>query len=200
MAVRWIRSPPGGARIYTYEIPVGSAGTYWYHPHAHQTTALQVARGLAAPLIVRGGDDPLSMLPEVTLFISGVRLDGAGQVSPMSPVDAMVGRQGEALLVNGKRLPVHNVRPGATQRWRILNATSAHYLRLSLEGHTLTLVGTDGGLLAAPQPGQCRDPGRAGAAGRSRRPRERHSERPLPSPGPAARHGLHGLRCYSTTT
>jgi bilirubin oxidase len=66
----------------------------------------------------------------------------------------MVGRQGEARLVNGKRLPVHNVRAGATQRWRILNATSAHYLRLSLEGHSLTLVGTDGGLLAAPQPGQ----------------------------------------------
>jgi bilirubin oxidase len=143
----------GGARVYAYDVPAGSAGTYWYHPHAHQTTALQVARGLAAPLIVRSSDDPLSPLPDVTLFVSGVRLDAAGQVSPMSPVDAMVGRQGEVLLVNGKRLPVHNLRPGTTQRWRILNATSAHYLRLSLEGHSLILVGTDGGLLAAPQPG-----------------------------------------------
>jgi len=146
--------PAGDTRAYTYDIPAGTAGTYWYHPHAHQTTALQVARGLAAPLIVRSSDDPLAMLPDVTLFVSGVRLDAAGQVSPMSPVDAMVGRQGETLLVNGKRLPVHNVRPGTTQRWRVLNATSAHYLRLSLEGHSLTLVGTDGGLLSAPQPGQ----------------------------------------------
>ena len=144
---------PGGTRTYTYDVPVGSAGTYWYHPHAHQTTALQVARGLAAPLIVRSADDPLAMLPDVTLFVTGVRLDAAGQVSPMSPVDAMIGRQGEVLLVNGKRLPVHNVRPGTTQRWRILNATSAHYLRLALESHSLTLVGTDGGLLAGPQPG-----------------------------------------------
>jgi len=42
------------------------------------------------------------------------------------------------------------VLPGATQRWRILNATSGRYLRLSLDGHTFTLVGTDGGLIAAP--------------------------------------------------
>jgi bilirubin oxidase len=145
---------PGGARNYTFDVPVGSAGTYWYHPHAHQTTALQVARGLAAPLIVRSADDPLAMLPDITLFVTGVRLDAAGQVSPMSPVDAMVGRQSELLLVNGKRVPIHTVRPGSTQRWRILNATSARYLRLALEGHSLTLVGTDGGLLAAPQPGQ----------------------------------------------
>jgi bilirubin oxidase len=145
--------PAGTSRTYSYDVPAGSAGTYWYHPHAHQTTALQVARGLAGPLIVRSSDDPLAVLPEVTLFVSGVRLDAAGQVSPMSAVDAMVGRQDEVLLVNGKRLPVHSVRPGTTQRWRILNATSAHYLRLVLEGHSLMLVGTDGGLLAAPQPG-----------------------------------------------
>jgi suppressor of ftsI len=145
--------PAGSTRMYSYDVPVGSAGTYWYHPHAHQTTALQVAQGLAAPLIIRSGDDPLAMLPEVTLFVSGVRLDATGQVSPGSAIDAMVGRQGETLLVNGKRVPVHSVRPGTTQRWRILNATSAHYLRLALEGHSLALVGTDGGLLAAPQPG-----------------------------------------------
>jgi FtsP/CotA-like multicopper oxidase with cupredoxin domain len=52
--------------------------------------------------------------------------------------------------VNGGRLPVHTVRPGTTQRWRILNATSARFFRIALDGHTLTLVGTDGGLLAAP--------------------------------------------------
>jgi bilirubin oxidase len=65
-------------------------------------------------------------------------------------MDLMVGRQGEQLLVNGGRVPVHAMRPGATERWRILNATSARYLRLSLDGHSFTLVGTDGGLLAAP--------------------------------------------------
>jgi suppressor of ftsI len=112
-----------------------------------------VAHGLAAPLIVRADVDPLSHLPDVTLFVSGLRLDANTQISANTPMDWTLGRQGETLLVNGGRMPVHTVRPGTTQRWRILNATSARYLRIALEGHALTLVGTDGGLLAAPLAG-----------------------------------------------
>jgi bilirubin oxidase len=141
---------PGASRIYEFTLPAGSAGTYWYHPHAHGLTAEQVARGLAAPFIVRAADDPLASLPEVTLFVTGLRMDGNAQVGVASPMDFMFGGQGGMLLVNGGRLPVHTVRPGATQRWRILNATSGRYLRLALDGHSFTLVGTDGGLLAAP--------------------------------------------------
>jgi suppressor of ftsI len=144
---------PGTSRIYEFDVPAGTAGTYWYHPHAHQTVAEQVAHGLAGPLIVRDDDDPLAHIPEVTMFVSGLRLDGNAQISANSPMDQMLGRQGETLLVNGGRLPVHTVQPGTTQRWRILNATSARYFRIALEGHTLTLVGTDGGLLAAPVTG-----------------------------------------------
>lgn len=141
---------PGATRTYEFDIPAGTAGTYWYHPHAHGTTAEQVARGLAAPFIVRAAGDPLAHLPEVTMLVTGLRLDANAQVSASGPMDFAVGRQGEQLLVNGGRLPVHAMRPGTTERWRILNATSARYLRLALDGHALTLVGTDGGLLAAP--------------------------------------------------
>jgi bilirubin oxidase len=141
---------PGATRVYEFDIPAGTAGTYWYHPHAHGTTAEQVSLGLAAPFIVRAAVDPLASLPEVTLLVTGIRLDGNAQISANGPMDFTLGRQDGQLLVNGGRLPVHAVRPGATQRWRILNATSARYLRLSLDGHALTLVGTDGGLLAAP--------------------------------------------------
>jgi bilirubin oxidase len=142
--------PAGSRRIYEFDLPFGSAGTYWYHPHPHLQTAAQVARGLAAPLIVRAADDPLAHIPEVTLFITGLRLDSNAEISADNAVDWSVGRQNELLLVNGGLLPVHTVRPGATQRWRILNATASRVFRLALEGHTLTLVGTDGGLLAAP--------------------------------------------------
>jgi bilirubin oxidase len=141
---------PGASHIYEFDVPFGTAGTYWYHPHAHRAVAEQVARGLGAPLIVRADDDPLAHIPEVTMFVSGLRLDRNAQISPDNPMDWMLGRQGESLLVNGGRRPVHSVQPGTTQRWRILNATSARYFRVALEGHTLTLVGTDGGLLAAP--------------------------------------------------
>ena len=43
--------------------------------------------------------------------------------------------------------------PGATERWRIINATADRYLRLGLDGHRFTVVGTDGGLLGQPLPG-----------------------------------------------
>jgi bilirubin oxidase len=142
--------PPGATRAYEFDVPRGAAGTYWYHPHAHGTTAEQVSRGLAAPFLVRAAADPLAHIPEVTLMVTGLRLDSAGQVSPNGPADVALGRQGEQLLVNGALAPVHAMRPGTTERWRILNATSARYLRLSLDGHAFTLVGTDGGLLAAP--------------------------------------------------
>jgi suppressor of ftsI len=142
--------PAGASRVYEFDLPTGSAGTYWYHPHPHLNTAEQVARGLAGPLIIRAGDDPLAHVPEITLFITGVRLDANAEISADNAIDWTVGRQNELLLVNGGHRPIHTVRPGATQRWRILNATASRHFRLALEGHELTLVGTDGGLLGAP--------------------------------------------------
>lgn len=142
----------GATHVYDFVLPKGSAGTYWYHPHPHNTTAEQVANGLAAPLIIRADDDPLAHVEEQCLLVSGVRLGADGQVAPHTGLDWSAGRQGEALLVNGARIPRHTVRPGATQRWRIVNATASRHFRIALEGHTFTLVGTDGGLLGAPVP------------------------------------------------
>ena len=136
---------------------MGSAGTYWYHPHAHQTTTLQVGHGLAAPLIVRSADDPLGILPEATLMITSLTLDQNGRViagSPAMPGMGMMMTTGAGeLLVNGQKVPVHATTPGATERWRIINATPDRYLRLALDGHRFAVVGTDGGLLGQPLPG-----------------------------------------------
>src|SRR3989338_1844622 len=44
---------------YEYNIPPDHpAGTFWYHPHKHGSTALQVASGMAGALIVRGTRTP----------------------------------------------------------------------------------------------------------------------------------------------
>lgn len=46
---------PGVSFQYEYNIPVDHpAGTFWYHPHLHGSTALQVSSGMAGPLIIRG--------------------------------------------------------------------------------------------------------------------------------------------------
>jgi bilirubin oxidase len=145
---------PGASRLYEFTLPVGSAGTYWYHPHPHELTAEQVFRGMAGLLIVRPRIDPVpAAIEEKLLVISDLRLAVDGTIPANTPMDWQNGREGNYVLVNGQYQPVLEINPGQSQRWRILNATNARYLRLALTGHTMTLIGTDGGLLRSPVPG-----------------------------------------------
>ncbi len=144
---------PGAQRIYKFTLPKGCAGTYWYHPHPHGFTAEQVYRGLAGTFIVRAKDDPLQQVPERLLVCSDLKLSGDGRIAANDANDEMDGREGQFALVNGQHQPVLQFAPGGRERWRIWNVNSARYLRLSLPGATLTLVGTDGGLLEKPVSG-----------------------------------------------
>ena len=44
---------PGQSLTYTFKLPQGCAGTYWYHTHAHELSAEQAFRGLAGTFIVK---------------------------------------------------------------------------------------------------------------------------------------------------
>lgn len=55
----FVRINPGVAFEYEYNIPADHpAGTYWYHPHLHGATAIQVASGMGGALIIRGSRLP----------------------------------------------------------------------------------------------------------------------------------------------
>ncbi|WP_374350692.1 multicopper oxidase family protein [Chitinimonas sp.] len=149
----WDLVKPGGKRTYRFRLPEGSAGTYWYHPHPHHYTAEQAFRGLAGPLVVRSRHDPLAGVPERLLVISDLKLDEYAAIAPSDANDVMNGREGQFALVNAQRQPRLAFHGGGRERWRVWNACSARYLRLTLPGSALTLVGTDGGLLEAPQAG-----------------------------------------------
>lgn len=141
--------PAGGERLYRFSLPVGSAGTYWYHPHPHGDTSEQVYRGLAGLFIVRAKNDVLAHLPEQHLVISDLRLASDASIPDNNMNDWMNGREGQFALVNGQREPVITV--GEAQRWRIWNACSARYLRLAIPGRKIILAGSDGGLLERAQ-------------------------------------------------
>ncbi|MDO9321599.1 MAG: multicopper oxidase family protein, partial [Pseudomonas sp.] len=141
--------PPGGERTYSFNLPKGSAGTYWYHPHPHGHTAEQVFRGLAGAFIVRAADDPLADLPERHLLISDLKLNADGSIPDNDGNDWMNGREGQFVLINGQHQP--NIQLNGPERWRIWNACSARYLKLNLGGQSFSLVGTDGGLIEQPQ-------------------------------------------------
>jgi FtsP/CotA-like multicopper oxidase with cupredoxin domain len=149
--------PPGGTRDYVFTLLPGSAGTYWYHPHPHHRTGLQVARGLYGALIVRAPDDPLRGIPERLLVLADNRfaedgsLDLHDRSTPRGRVDFENGREGDVLFVNGEVMPELRIGAGEVQRWRVLNASAGRYYRLSLEGHAFLHVGSDGGLFERPR-------------------------------------------------
>lgn len=145
----------GGAdRFYEFTLPPVSAGSYWYHPHPHQHTAEQVARGLAGAFIVRPRVDPLPAgLEDHVLMFTDLRIDATGRMTGWTVDDMMNGRMGDHVLVNGRRNPSLVSAPGTTLRLRLFNATNARYLRLAPDGLPMTLIGSDGGVLGAPLPG-----------------------------------------------
>jgi bilirubin oxidase len=144
----------GADRIYSFDLPEGSAGPYWYHPHPHDKTAGQVYRGLAGAFLVKPKVDPIpAAYGDTVLFFTDLRLAADGTMPENTMVDVMNGRVGDHVLVNGQKKPVLSVPAGTRRRFRLFNATNARFLHLSFGDAPMTIIGTDGGLLEAPVPG-----------------------------------------------
>ena len=137
---------PGATFEYRFTPP--DAGTFWYHPHMHET--VQVESGLYGALIVRGPDEP-RLDAERVLILDDLKLDRSGQLARFGGwKERHEGRLGDARLVNGRVEPELEIAAGHIERWRLVNAASSRYVLLSLEGRPFTILGTDGGLLSAP--------------------------------------------------
>jgi FtsP/CotA-like multicopper oxidase with cupredoxin domain len=138
--------PPGETFTYRFRLP--DAGTFWYHPHSNET--VQMEKGLYGALIVRGNDEPV-LDGERVLVLDDLKLDKKGRIAKFGGfVERHDGREGDVRLVNGKAEPELTIAVGQIERWRIVNASSARYVRLSLGGTPFRILGTDGGLLEAP--------------------------------------------------
>jgi len=128
---------PGQQDLREFTLPVGSAGTAWYHPHAHGDVERQLLAGLAGAVVVAGPVDDLPGLVEADDQL------------------VMLTRVGRDLVVNGARHPLLTA-SGSRVRLRLLNATAADVLRLAvLDGAgavELQQLASDGGLLTRPTP------------------------------------------------
>ena len=134
---------PGEAFHYDYKIPDNHpAGTFWYHPHHHGLVADQVFGGLYGAIVI-GEPDPPQVSADRVLVISDITLDRAGAVQPATVMQRITGREGDLVLVNGQANPHLTAQPGTRERWRIVNACVARYLRLRLDGQHLYLLGID---------------------------------------------------------
>ncbi|MEO8102681.1 MAG: multicopper oxidase domain-containing protein [Betaproteobacteria bacterium] len=145
---------PGAIRRYNFAVNE-RPGTYWYHPHPHGATARQAYFGLAGLLIVDDGNDAARGLPtgirDIPLVLADKRVSNGSLIYQPDFMDIMTGWLGNVMTVNGAAGPVTTGVEAAVIRLRLLNASNARVLNPALaSGRSFWLIGTDGGLLAAP--------------------------------------------------
>jgi FtsP/CotA-like multicopper oxidase with cupredoxin domain len=106
--------------------------------------------GLYGPIVVRGDAEPV-VDHEGVVMLDDLTLGPDGQIAPPGDlIEQHEGREGPIQLVNGRTNVTVPIVTGERQRWRIVNAGSARFYRMSLAGHRFTILGTDGGFLPTP--------------------------------------------------
>lgn len=141
---------PGESFEYRFVVP--DAGTFWYHSHQNET--VQMERGMYGGIIVEGEDDP-AVDGDRILVIDDMKLsprNGFKQHGFFGRwIERHDGREGSTNLMNGKEALTMHMNAGQTERWRLVNAASARYFKLSLDGKPFRVIATDGGLLEFPR-------------------------------------------------
>ncbi|MCW3477538.1 multicopper oxidase family protein [Limobrevibacterium gyesilva] len=133
---------PGGSFSYAFTPP--DAGTFWYHPHADGL--VQMGRGLAGALIVEEAEPP-QVDRELVWVIQDWRLTRDAQIDPhfsSRMAEAMAGRIGNTVTLNGRVPDAIKVRAGERTRLRLINAATARIMALRFAGHRPVIVALDG--------------------------------------------------------
>jgi len=143
-----VQRPVQPGETFTYRFTPPDAGTFWYHPHVNETHQLE--SGLYGAFIVRGDNEPVVDGEKILIF-DDLKLDKNGKLAKFGGmIERHDGREGDIRMINGQQEPELTIAAGQIERWRILNASSARYVRLSIGGLPFRIIGTDGGLIEAP--------------------------------------------------
>ena len=139
---------------------LNSAATYWYHPHLHTTTQLQLTYGAGGFIIVKDAAEAALALPRTygvddlpVAFTSRRFLTNTFQgVKPGNQfaADHILDNYGDYVLANGTYL-AQAVLPRQYVRLRILNAEIERGYNLGFsDNRTFQVIANDQGLLNAP--------------------------------------------------
>jgi len=108
-------------------------GTFWYHPHVHGATAIQVGGGMAGALIIEGDFDEIAAIDAATervMVIQHVPWSAATPLAVGDPCDEdhlTVNDFDDATgysssLINGVLSPVIITPPDQVEHWRMVHA------------------------------------------------------------------------------
>ncbi|REF36633.1 multicopper oxidase family protein [Thermasporomyces composti] len=131
------------------------AATLWYHPHPHGQTEKHVYRGLGGLFLLDDPSAEVEGLPsnygvdDVPVIVQDKKFHRDGRLDDEDDGNE-VGLLGSTVVVNGTYAPYHEVTTERV-RLRLLNASTARTYAFGFDDdRSFLLVGTDGGLLAAP--------------------------------------------------
>jgi FtsP/CotA-like multicopper oxidase with cupredoxin domain len=129
---------------FAYEFTVPDAGTFWYHPHAHN--AEQVGRGLMGALIIEE-PQPLPVDRDVIWVLGDFRLNDDASIAggfDNRMEMSMSGRIGNTVTINGRVPDRFPVRSGERIRLRLINAAPARIFGLEFKSHRPLVASFDG--------------------------------------------------------
>ncbi len=133
---------------YQIQIPANEPpGLYWYHPHPHGFTALQVNGGAAGAIIVNGIE---KVKPQVLGLTERVFVIRQQFLDPLSwipgPYQLTLNFQPATYPLYAS--PIIQMKPGEKQFWRVANASTQAFLSLQLlfggTAQQLEIIGLDG--------------------------------------------------------
>lgn len=146
-------------------------GSYWYHAHAHGSTAIQVGSGMAGAIVIE--DDP-AVTPKALLaananekifVLQTILYNQQGELNnitslfpgPSNPnpkdCSASSGNKDtwtcsqRRITVNGQIVPVIIMKRGEVQRWRLIDTAFREGIAFAVEGHDLHEIALDGNYL-----------------------------------------------------
>jgi len=143
-----VQQPILTGESFEYRFTVPDAGTFRYHSHQNET--VQMEKGMYGGIVIEDDTD-LVVDDEKILVMDDMKLTSNNEFKQHGPVGRWIerhdGREGSTNLVNGKESLTLQMYAGQTERWRIINAASARYFTLNLDGKPFKVIATDGGLL-----------------------------------------------------
>jgi FtsP/CotA-like multicopper oxidase with cupredoxin domain len=136
---------PGASRQHEVAIPHDHTnGIYWYHPHLHGSSNVQVSSGMFGAIIIRDPQDKFAKSPDIrerAIHVHKVNLTPDGKTE--SFYDS-VRTDSSAWLLNGAFQPTIVMRPGEVQNWHFINTASFYPFNPVLDGHTMWFYAKDG--------------------------------------------------------
>lgn len=140
---------PGTSRQHEVHIPQDHTnGIYWYHPHLHGSTNVQVSSGMFGAIIIGDPADKFITSPDIrerVIHVHKVNLNADGKTE--SFYDS-VNTDSSAFLLNGAYQPTIVMRPGEVQNWHFINTASFYPFNAVLDEHTLWHYAKDGNVFA----------------------------------------------------